>query len=60
MKISLLVIGKTAEKSMAALIDNYVRRINFYIPFEIIHLTDAKNTKNMSEEQQKICEGVSL
>ena len=36
------------------------RRINFYIPFEIIHLTDAKNTKNMSEEQQKICEGVSL
>ena len=55
MKISLLVIGKTAEKSMAALIDNYVRRINFYIPFEIIHLTDAKNTKNMSEEQQKIC-----
>ena len=60
MKISLLVIGKTAEKSMTALIDNYVRRINFYIPFEIIHLTDAKNTKNMSEEQQKICEGVSL
>ena len=46
MKISLLVIGKTAEKSMAALIDNYVRRINFYIPFEIIHLTDAKNTKH--------------
>ena len=60
MKISLLVIGKTAEKSMAALIDNYVRRINCYSPFEIIHLTDAKNTKNMSEEQQKICEGVSL
>ncbi|MDO4950403.1 MAG: 23S rRNA (pseudouridine(1915)-N(3))-methyltransferase RlmH [Bacteroidales bacterium] len=53
MKITLFFVGQTADKHIAALIDDYVRRIGHYIGFDIATISEPKNTKNLSEEQQK-------
>lgn len=60
MKIALAVIGKTTDKNISEVIANYIKRTNFYIQFEIIYITDVKNTKNLTEEQQKNLEGEAL
>lgn len=38
-------------------INDYVERINHYMPFEVVTIPELKNTKNLSEEQQKQAEG---
>lgn len=53
MKTLFIVIGKTTDKRMETLIDEYVQRINHYISFEIIVIPELKNAKNLSFEQQK-------
>lgn len=57
MKISLLVIGKTDAKYFADAIAEYEKRLIRYIPFDIDIIPDLKNTKSLSEEQQKQKEG---
>ena len=57
MKITLLVVGKTSTGYLKQGIDEYCTRLNHYVAFEIQYLNDAKNTRNMSEQQQKSCEG---
>ena len=57
MKIELIVIGKTANKHFATCIDDYVARINHYMPFSVITIPELKKTKNISTEQQKQQEG---
>ena len=57
MKIKLLVIGKTDDKNLQQLIDDYQKRLGFYIKFELIVIPDIKNTKNLTENQQKEREG---
>ena len=39
------------------MIDDYVARIGHYMPFDVVYIPDLKNTKSMSEEQQKEREG---
>jgi len=57
MTIKLLAIGKTDSSHLQELIDEYKKRLNFYIKFEIELIPDLKKTKNLSEEQQKVKEG---
>lgn len=57
MKITLLLVGKTASKLYAEGIDDYTRRINHYIPFAIKVIPEIKNSKSLSEDQQKEKEG---
>jgi 23S rRNA (pseudouridine1915-N3)-methyltransferase len=57
MKTVLLLIGKTANKHFVAGINDYVERIGHYMPFSIVTIPEIKNTKNLSEEQQKAREG---
>lgn len=57
MKICLLVIGKTDEEYLRQGLDIFTRRIPHYILFEMKIIPDIKNSKNMSEEQQKDKEG---
>ena len=57
MKTLLVWIGKTASSHFAAGIADYVERIGHYMPFEVVTIPDLKNTKNLSEEQQKQAEG---
>lgn len=60
MKTTLVLVGKTQNKHFIAGIDDYVERINHYIPFEIKVIPELKNTKNLSENQQKEKEGEQI
>ncbi len=57
MKTILILIGRTVNKHFCAGIDDYTERIGHYMPFEIKIIPDIKNTKNITEEQQKQAEG---
>ncbi|RYH72922.1 23S rRNA (pseudouridine(1915)-N(3))-methyltransferase RlmH [Flavobacteriaceae bacterium 144Ye] len=57
MTIKLLAIGKTDSKALQSLIDEYTKRLGFYIKFELEIIPDIKNSKNLSETQQKQKEG---
>lgn len=60
MKISLIVIGKTGDSYMNVGITEYTKRLSYYIPFDIQYISDIKNTKSLTESQQKHLEGQSL
>ena len=60
MKIKLLAIGKTDDKNLQALIRTYEQRLKHYIKFELCILPDIKNSKNLSQNQQKEKEGVLI
>lgn len=60
MKITLLSMGKTDEDFFAEGIDVYKKRLKRYISFETEMVPDIKNTKNLSEKEQKNLEGEVL
>ncbi len=60
MKIKLLAIGKTDDKHLIQLIEVYEKRLSHYINFELKVLPDLKNTKNLSENEQKEKEGTFI
>lgn len=53
MKITLLVVGKTEDKYLIDGIDKYLSRLKHYINFTLTLIPDIKNTKNLTEAQQK-------
>ncbi len=53
MKTILLVVGKTTDQHIIKLIDEYVGRINHYMPFSIEVIPELKNVKSLTAEQQK-------
>lgn len=57
MKTELIVVGRTVNKHFTAGIADYVERIGHYMPFNMTVIPELKNTKNISEEQQKQAEG---
>ena len=57
MKTTLILVGKTTNKHLATVIDDYVGRIGHYMPFSVVVVPELKNTKALSEEQQKEREG---
>ena len=60
MKIELFVVGKTNHNYLSPGIEDYLKRINRYIQFSICCISDAKNTKNLSQQQQKNAEGQNI
>ena len=57
MKTILILVGKTVNKHFQAGIDDYAGRIGHYMPFDIVTIPELRNTKSLSEEQQKTAEG---
>src|SRR5690554_4081392 len=57
MKITLIVIGKTDNKNLISLMQDYSKRLGHYIQFEMNVIPDIKNAKNLSETLQKKAEG---
>lgn len=57
MKTELILVGKTVNKHFVAGIKDYAERITHYMPFGITVIPELKNTKSLSEEQQKEREG---
>lgn len=60
MNVKLLTIGKTDSKALSELIDIYIKRLGFYLPFQCENLPDIKNNKFLSVLEQKEKEGISL
>ena len=57
MNIKLIAIGKTDNKNLQTLIEEYTKRLSFYVKFDLEIIPDIKNVKNLSEAQQKEKEG---
>ena len=57
MNIRLITIGKTDNKNLQTLIEDYSKRLSFYVKFDLEIIPDIKNVKNLSEAQQKEKEG---
>lgn len=53
-------MGKTVEKHYITAINDYVERTKHFIPFEMEVIPELKNTKNLTEEQQRDKEGELL
>lgn len=60
MQTTLLVVGRTTGTELSQMIDTYVQRLKHYIPFDIRVIPDLKNTKSLSESQQKQQEGEAI
>lgn len=57
MKFHLIVVGRTTDKHMQALIDDYVGRLSHYVPFQLEVIPELRQTKGLSANQQKEREG---
>ena len=57
MKGLLIVVGKTTDKRFEAITNEYVERIRHYIPFAVEVVPELKNTKGLSQNEQKEREG---
>lgn len=60
MKIKLLAVGKTDSQELENLIAQYAKRVNRFLNFELEVIPDIKNTKNMSEGEQKQKEALAI
>ena len=56
MKLSLLVIGKTTDKYVQVLINDYASRLSHYVPFSLDVIPELKSTKALTVDQQKAME----
>ena len=54
MEIKLIVVGKTKSSELVRLMNEYVKRINFYKKFKIIVVNSLKSKKNSEKEIKKI------
>lgn len=57
MNIRLLSVGKTDHAAIQTLLDEYAKRLGFYVKFDLEIIPDIKNSKNLSEQVQKEKEG---
>ena len=60
MNIELIVVGKTDMKEVEALVSMYTKRLNHYVRFAITTIADVRNTKKLSEAEQKRLEGEAI
>jgi len=56
MKITLLLVGKTEEAYLREGISIYLNRLRHYIRIDFVEITELKNTRNLSPEQQRLKE----
>lgn len=60
MKTVLMMVGKTTDKRFTQAIDDYVGRIQHYLPFDVDIVPEPKQTRSLTEEQQKQMEGEQI
>jgi len=53
MKIVFLTIGKTINKHLIELQNDYQERLKHYIPFDYISIPELKNNRYLTENEQK-------
>ena len=60
MNVELIVVGKTDMKEVEVLVAMYTKRINHYVRFAITTIADVRNTRKLSETEQKRLEGEAI
>lgn len=60
MEIELLAVGRTENKMLVALVEEYCKRLRRYMPFKITELADVRNAGKLSEQERKEAEGELL
>lgn len=60
MECILLCVGKTDHKGLGELIQTYQKRLGHYTKFSLLTIDDIKNSKHLSEAEQKQREGKAL
>lgn len=60
MKISLLLVGKTTDSRLSALVDEYAQRIKRYASFECIIIPELRNARSLSQTEQRKQEGEQI
>ena len=60
MKITLLMVGSTDRKYLNEGIEDYQKRLIHYLPFEMRVVPDVKNSRHLTEDQQKEREGKAV
>ncbi|QEC52629.1 23S rRNA (pseudouridine1915-N3)-methyltransferase [Anseongella ginsenosidimutans] len=60
MRIKLIQAGKTEEKFLREGVELFEKRLKHYISFQTLTLPALKNTRNLTEQQQKEKEGTAL
>ncbi len=53
MKAALILVGKTQEKNLISLTQDYLERLSHYLSLEVIVLSELRGTKSLSQDQQK-------
>lgn len=53
MKITLLLVGKTEDAYLREGISKYLNRLRHYVRFDYVEITELKNTKSLTQAQQK-------
>lgn len=53
MKIRLITIGKTINKNLILLFEEYQNRLKHYVDFDFLVIPELKNTKHLSVNEQK-------
>ncbi|TFF33920.1 23S rRNA (pseudouridine(1915)-N(3))-methyltransferase RlmH [Mucilaginibacter psychrotolerans] len=53
MKIAFITVGKTEDAYLKDGIEKYVKRLKHYTRLELVEIAELKNTKALTEEQQK-------
>lgn len=60
MKTELILVGKTTDRHFIAAIDDYVGRVQHYMPLALTVIPELKSTRSLSEEQQRVAEGEQI
>lgn len=60
MKTSLICIGRTNEPYWQAAINEYIKRLRRYSPFELTEIPDLKNARSLTEQQIREAEGDNI
>ncbi len=60
MTITLLLIGKTTDKTIQKLTDKYTQRLKHYCKFTIEVIPELKTRKSLTEDLQKVKEGQAM
>jgi 23S rRNA (pseudouridine1915-N3)-methyltransferase len=53
MKITFITVGKTEDAYLKDGIEKYVKRLKHYTKLEMTDIPELKNTKALTEDQQK-------
>lgn len=54
------MVGKTTDRNFTEAFQEYQNRLKHYISFESVVIPELKNTRNLTEEQQKEKEGEAI